>query len=153
MDVRVAGRLAAAFFAPVRAAIFGALFRFAVVVFAAGRALLFLRAAPALLLLRVAVPFDAAVDLRRDFPPDDFDLVAIIEFLEGRYRTLLRKIRAQCRVRGHRDNSRVREHSRDGAVNSHRPRRLASQNHWLVADCNRASWVDSWLTGAAERPK
>jgi len=119
LDARVAGRLAAAFFAPPeRAAIFGALFRFVVVVFAAGRALLFLLAAPALLLLRVAVPFDAAVDLRRDFPPDDFDLVAIIEFLEGRYRTLLRKIRAQCRVRGHGENSGVRRHSRGEGVKS-----------------------------------
>ena len=83
LAVRLAGRLAGAFFAPLeRAATFGALFRFAVVVFAAGLALLFLLAAPALLLLRAAVPLDAAVDLRRDFPPDDFDLVAIIEFLE-----------------------------------------------------------------------
>jgi hypothetical protein len=83
LAVRLPGRLAAAFFAPLeRAATFGALFRFAVVVFAAGLALFFLLAAPALLLLRAAVPLDAAVDLRRDFPPDDFDLVAIIEFLE-----------------------------------------------------------------------
>lgn len=83
LAVRLAGRLAT-FFAPLeRAATFGALFRFAVVVFAAGVVLLFfLLAAPALLLLRAAVPLDAAVDLRRDFPPDDFDLVAIIEFLE-----------------------------------------------------------------------
>jgi hypothetical protein len=36
----------------------------------------------ALVLLRGAVRFDAAVDLRRDFPPDDFDAVAIFEFLE-----------------------------------------------------------------------
>src|SRR5215213_1108644 len=104
---RAAGRFAAAFFAPLeRPAAFGALFRFGLAAFAAELALLFFLAAPVLLLLR-ALSFDVAVDLRRDFPPDDFDLVAIIEFLEGRYRTLLRKIRAQCRVRGRRDNSGV----------------------------------------------
>jgi hypothetical protein len=116
LAVRLAGRLAAAFFLLLeRAATFGALFRFAVVFFAADLAPFFLLVAPALLLLRAAVPLDAAVDLRRDFPPDDFDLVAIIEFLEGRYRTFLRKIRAQCRVRGHRDNSGVRRSPRVGA--------------------------------------
>jgi hypothetical protein len=85
LAVRLAGRLAPVFFLLLeRAATFGALFRFVVVVFAADLALFFLLAAPALLLLRAAVPLDAAVDLRRDFPPDDFDLVAIIEFLEGK---------------------------------------------------------------------
>jgi hypothetical protein len=83
LAVRLAGRLAPVFFLLLeRAATFGALFRFVVVVFAADLALFFLLAAPALLLLRAAVPLDAAVDLRRDFPPDDFDAVAIFEFLE-----------------------------------------------------------------------
>ena len=98
---RLVGRFEADFFAaPERAATFGALFRLVPVVFAADFALLFLAAVPDLPVLpRAAVPFDAAADLPRDFPPDDFDRVAIIEFLEGRYRTSLRKIRAQCRVR------------------------------------------------------
>jgi hypothetical protein len=53
----------------------------------------------ALLLPRDAARFDAVDDLRRAFPPDDFDAGAMIDFLEGRYATTLRKIRARCRGR------------------------------------------------------
>ena len=89
---RFAGRFAADFFAGAeRDAIFGALFRFVPADdFVDGLALVFLLVL--LVLPRAALRFDA-VDLRRDFPPDDFDAVAIIEFLEGRYSTPLRKIR------------------------------------------------------------
>jgi hypothetical protein len=98
LAARFAGRFAVDFFALERETTFGAFFRFVPAeAFVAGFALLFLLAL--LVLPRAAPPFDAAVDLLRDFPPDDFDAVAIIEFLEGRYRALLRKIRAQCRAR------------------------------------------------------
>jgi hypothetical protein len=98
LAARFAGRFAADFFALERETTFGAFFRFVPAeAFVAGFAPVFV---PALLVLPRAAPaFDAAVDLLRDFPPDDFDAVAIIEFLEGRYRALLRKIRAQCRAR------------------------------------------------------
>jgi hypothetical protein len=102
---RVAGRFAADFFADFfagveRDATFGVLFRFVLAAaLGAGPALLLLALLVVLALRRAAPRFDAAADLLRDVPPDDFDAVAIIESLEGRYRTLLRKIRAQCRVR------------------------------------------------------
>ena len=52
----------------------------------------------ALLLPRDAARFDAVDDLRRAFPPDDFDADAMINS-SRRYATTLRKIRAQCRAR------------------------------------------------------
>ena len=102
LAARFAGRFAADFFALERETTFGAFFRFVPAeAFVAGFALVFVPVfVLALLVLPRAAPaFDAAVDLLRDFPPDDFNAVAIIEFLEGRYRAFLRKIRAQCRAR------------------------------------------------------
>lgn len=81
---------------------------------------------------RVRLVFVAAVlpdarfvvlDFRRVFPPDDFDRVAISVSSEGRYVTVLRKIRAQRRGRP--------------SLRTARGEFAASQNHALVADCNR----------------
>jgi hypothetical protein len=86
LDFLAADRFPADFLAALdRPALFDALLPFVLAdVFAAGFAppLVAPLLLVALVLLRGAVRFDAAVDLRRDFPPDDFDAVAIFEFLE-----------------------------------------------------------------------
>jgi len=89
----------------------------------------------ALLLPRDAARFDAVDDLRRAFPPDDFDADAMIKFLEEgtlqHCARFARNVEPDERQKCHAPigRSRTATRRRAGA-------RFPSQNHRLVAHCN-----------------
>jgi hypothetical protein len=89
----------------------------------------------ALLLPRDAARFDAVDNLRRAFPPDDFDADAMIKFLEEgtlqHCARFARNVEPDERQKCHAPIGRSRTNSRRrvGA-------RFPLQNHRLVAECN-----------------
>jgi len=92
----------------------------------------------ALLLPRDAARFDAVDDLRRAFPPDDFDADAMIISLEEGTRQHCARFERNVEP-DERQKSRVGVHQSfvdpKSALEGHGV--VASQNHRLVADCNR----------------
>ena len=105
---------------------FAALFRLA-----AGLDALF-----ALLLPRDAARFDAVDDLRRVFPPDDFDADAMINSSRKVRYNIAQDSRAMSSPMRDKKTTRRRPSVVRGANPSKGAGAVASQNHRLVADCN-----------------
>ena len=90
----------------------------------------------ALLLPRDAARFDAVDDLRRAFPPDDFDADAMINSSRKVRYNIAQDSRAMSRPMRDKKTTRRRPSVVRGANPSKGTGAVVSQNHRLVADCN-----------------
>ena len=91
----------------------------------------------ALLLPRDAARFDAVDDLRRAFPPDDFDADAMINSSRKVRENIAQDSRAMSSPMKDKITRRRPSVVRGPEARSKGRGQVASQNHRLVADCNR----------------
>ena len=91
----------------------------------------------ALLLPRDAARFDAVDDLRRAFPPDDFDADAMINSSRKVRENIAQDSRAMSSPMKDKFTRRCPSVVRGPEARSKGRGEVASQNHRLVADCNR----------------
>ena len=91
----------------------------------------------ALLLPRDAARFDAVDDLRRAFPPDDFDADAMINSSRKVRDNIAQDSRAMSSPMKDKITRRRPSVVRGPEARSKGRGEVASQNHRLVADCNR----------------
>ena len=91
----------------------------------------------ALLLPRDAARFDAVDDLRRAFPPDDFDADAMINSSRKVRENIAQDSRAMSSPMKDKFTRRCPSVVRGPEARSKGRGQVASQNHRLVADCNR----------------